>query len=106
MRIVLLAVVCLLLLASCEVIQAKQLEDRVTKALQGDPRTSQIKLQVTSQGGGTVKITGEVWQADSIDIITEIAKGVAGVKDVINACTVEEPGSNLMQDETVPSPLL
>jgi hypothetical protein len=61
---------------------------------------------VSRQDDGSILITGKVAGNEEVDAVTEIAKSVPGVKTVVNRCSVEEPGSNLMQDETVNTPFL
>jgi hypothetical protein len=97
---------CLLALvaAGCDIIKQTSLEESVMKALNADPRTKDYKFEVSVQGPGEVMITGTVALAKDIDAVTEVAKQVKGVKQVDNHCKVEEPGSNIMQDETVDAP--
>lgn len=86
--------------------QGTRVEQAVTKALAADSRTASYEFEVSYEEGGKVLITGEVFSAAELDAISEIAKGVAGVSEVVNNCKVEEPGSGMLQDETVPSPFL
>ena len=104
--ILLAAVSAIALLSACSVMQATRVEQAVVKALAADSRTSSYKFEVSYQPGGKVLVTGEVFSAADIDAVSEIAKGVTGVTEVVNHCKVEEQSSGMIQDETVPSPFL
>lgn len=105
MRTALCLVACLLC-AACSIIQGTQVEQAVLDALAKDARTSQYEFNVVRQDDGGVVITGKLFSPAEVDIVTEIAKTVKGVDKVINNCGVEEPGSNMLQDEYVNTPFL
>lgn len=103
MRILLPLCLMVLLAASCDLIQGNKLQGAVLNALSNDPRTSQYKFEVSDEGNGAIAITGEVYKQEEIDAVTEIAKAVPGVKEVMNRCHIEDTGGNgQIQDETVP----
>jgi osmotically-inducible protein OsmY len=93
------------LLAGCDIIKGTQIEQAVTKALAADQRTSSFEFEV-SFADGTVTITGEVFKPEDIEAVSEIAKAVKGVTNVVNNCHVPEPGSNMMQDGVLNTPYL
>ena len=90
--------------AGCDMLKQTNVETSVTQALGADPRTKDYKFEVSVQSPGEVLITGTVGTAQEVDAVTEIAKKVKGVTKVDNRCKVEEPGSNMIQDETVDTP--
>jgi hypothetical protein len=96
----------LALLAGCGLIKSSQIEQAVTKALADDSRTTSFTFEVSCDDAGAVTITGELFKPEDIDIVTEIAKSVKGVTNVINNCHVPEPDSGLMQDTVVNTPYL
>jgi BON domain len=87
---------------SCSIIKSTRIENKVMAALNADPRTSKEDFQVSLQADGTVRITGEVQTKDELDAVSEIAKGVTGVKQVLNQCTVPDYSNNQFQDTTDP----
>lgn len=95
----------LLLLAGCDIVKGTQVEQAVVKALAADQRTASFEFEVSYEEG-TVTITGEVFKPEDVDAVTEIAKAVKGVSQVVNKCHVPEPGSNMMQDTVVNTPFL
>jgi osmotically-inducible protein OsmY len=95
-----------LTLAACAIIQGTKVENAVLKALAADQRTAQYKFDVSRGDDGTILITGKLFKAEEVAIVTEIAKAVPGVKNVVNRCSIEEPGSNMLQDETIGVPYL
>ena len=105
--ILLLIALCLLpLLSGCDIMAKGKLEGAVLKALKDDPRTSQYKFEVSLQDNGTVLVTGELLQDSDKPAVTEIAKAVPGVKDVMNNCAVPEAPSDMMQDPVMNTPYL
>ena len=101
----LILAVCLTL-SACSIIQGTKVENAVLKALADDQRTAQYKFDVSRSDNGAILITGKLYKAEEIAIVTEIAKTVPGVKAVVNRCSIEEPGSNMLQDETIGVPYL
>lgn len=91
-----------LLLGGCDMLKNSQLEGAVAKALAADPRTKDYKFEVSLQNPGEVLITGEVYTAEEIDAVTEIASGVEGITSVVNRCKVPEESSGMFQDTVVP----
>jgi osmotically-inducible protein OsmY len=105
MRTAICLAICLLFTA-CSIIQGTRVEQAVLDALAKDTRTAQYEFNVVRQDDGSVVITGKLFSPAEIDVVTQIAKGVKGVDKVINNCGVEEPGSNMMQDDYVNTPFL
>lgn len=105
MRTALCLTTCLLF-AACSIIQGTQVENAVLAALAKDSRTSQYEFNVVRQDDGAVVITGKVFAPEEINAVTEIAKSVKGVDKVVNNCSLEEQGSNMLQDEYVNTPFL
>jgi osmotically-inducible protein OsmY len=101
----LILAVCLAL-AACAIIQGTKVENAVLKALAADQRTAEYKFDVSRGDDGTILITGKLFKAEEIAIVTEIAKAVPGVKSVVNRCSIEEPSNGMIQDETVDAPFL
>lgn len=67
----------------------QRLEDRVMAALRADPRVGAQGLRVTSEGDGTVMISGT--PANGIEgrtLALRIAQGVWGVRKVVNNMTM------------------
>jgi osmotically-inducible protein OsmY len=102
----LFAAASLLLIAACSMLQTAKVESDVKAALAKDTRTAQYSFDVSCDEKGVVTITGELPEPGLADIVTSIAKVVPGVKEVLNRCSVPEPGSNLMQDTVVDTPYL
>lgn len=93
--------VCLPLLGGCDMFTKTKLEDSVAKALKADSRTSHYTFEISADENGQVKITGELDKAEDWQVISDIAKGVPGVKSVLNNCAMPEPGSDMMNDTVV-----
>ena len=96
----------LLAVAACSIIQASQTEKRVLKALAADQRTAAYQFDVSCDEQGTVVITGTLYRPEEEAIVTQIARVVPGVKQVVNHCKLEEPGSTLFLDDTITAPYL
>jgi osmotically-inducible protein OsmY len=105
MRFLAVIAICLAFTA-CSIITGAKVEQAVLDALAKDQRTSQYEFQVERQEDGTVVITGKLFKPEEFDAVTAIAKSVKGVDKVVNRCSMEEPGSNLMQDDYVNTPFL
>lgn len=96
----------LLAVAACSIIQASQTEKRVVKALAADQRTAAYQFDVRCDEQGTVVITGTLYRPEEMAVVTQIARVVQGVKQVVNHCKLEEPGSTLFLDDTITAPYL
>ena len=95
---------CIVILASCDLIASTQLEQAVVKALGADPRTGASAFEVSHQGDGEVLITGEVASDTERAAVTEVAQAVEGVTNVINRCKIPETGGGLLQDTVLVTP--
>ena len=95
---------CMLLLASCDLIAATQLEQAVVKALADDPRTASSSFEVSNQGDGEMMITGEVASDVERAAVMEIAQAVEGVTKVLNRCSIPDTGGGMLQDTVVVTP--
>ena len=94
------------LAASCDIMASTKIEQAVVKALASDPRTAEYTFEVSYQEEGQVLITGEVFKPEEADFVTEVAKSVDGVTEVVNRVSVEEHSSGMLQDEVVNTPFL
>lgn len=92
--------------AACAIAKSAKIEKAVLDALAADSRTASYKFEVSCDDAGVVLITGELYAPHEFDAVTEIASAVPGVTAVTNNCKLEEQGSGMIQDETVPSPFL
>jgi hypothetical protein len=90
-----------LLLAGCDMLGQWNVEKEVEKALANDQRTARYTFNISATPEGAVNITGEVDTIADIDVVTQVAKGVKGVTNVINNCTAPEPNTNPIMDDSV-----
>ena len=102
----LLLIAVALLLCACMMLKTTRIENAVLDALAKDPRTAGDQFEVSVKQDGSVLITGKVGTNEEYDAVNELAKAVPGVTFVANNCSVEEPSSGQLQDETVPSPFI
>ncbi|MBL0940623.1 MAG: BON domain-containing protein [Gemmatimonadaceae bacterium] len=64
---------------------AEELEHRVLEAFGNDPMLMERSIDISSDGDGTIELTGWVTRPSEMDYAVTIARGVPGVHQVINA---------------------
>lgn len=71
----------------------RELEERVLEAYRNDPILGERAVDIGAIGGGVIELTGWVHSDDEVEHAMTLARGVVGVKTVVNRLVAHEDES-------------